>query len=61
MMGQSQYGKWEVGFIREKGKGTARAVQWSPETSGSLLSFYGRFNSVGGFFSLTLHFKGFLR
>jgi hypothetical protein len=28
---------YEVGFIREKGKATARAVQGSPETSGSLL------------------------
>jgi hypothetical protein len=30
-------GKWEVGFIREKGKGTARAVQQSLEISNSLL------------------------
>jgi hypothetical protein len=28
---------YEVGFIREKGKATAREVQQSPETSGSLL------------------------
>jgi hypothetical protein len=28
---------YEVGFIREKGKATARTVQGSPETSGSLL------------------------
>jgi hypothetical protein len=27
----------KVGFIREKGKATARAVQQSPETSNSLL------------------------
>jgi hypothetical protein len=26
-----------VEFIREKGKATAREVQWSPETSNSLL------------------------
>jgi hypothetical protein len=28
---------YEVGFIREKGKVTAREVQWSLETSSSLL------------------------
>jgi hypothetical protein len=28
---------YEVGFIREKEKATARAVQWIPETGGSLL------------------------
>jgi hypothetical protein len=28
---------YEVGFIREKGKATARAVSWSPETGSSLL------------------------
>jgi hypothetical protein len=27
----------KVGFIREKGKATAREVQWSPEASSSLL------------------------
>jgi hypothetical protein len=27
---------YEVGFIREKGKATARVLQWSPEASGSL-------------------------
>jgi hypothetical protein len=25
----------DIGFIREKGKATARAVQWSPETGSS--------------------------
>jgi hypothetical protein len=28
---------YKVGFIRGKGKATARAVQWSPETGISLL------------------------
>jgi hypothetical protein len=28
---------YRVGFIREKGKATAREVQWSLEASGSLL------------------------
>jgi hypothetical protein len=28
---------YEVGFIKEKGKATARAGQWSPETGSSLL------------------------
>jgi hypothetical protein len=28
---------YKVGFIREEGKTTARAVQWNPETSSSLL------------------------
>jgi hypothetical protein len=28
---------YKVGFIREKGKATAREVQWSLETSNSLL------------------------
>jgi hypothetical protein len=28
---------YKVGFIREKGKATAREVQWSPETGNSLL------------------------
>jgi hypothetical protein len=28
---------YKVGFIREKGKATAREVQWSLEASGSLL------------------------
>jgi hypothetical protein len=28
---------YKVGFIREKGKATARKVQWSPETYSSLL------------------------
>jgi hypothetical protein len=27
----------EAGFIREKGKAAARAVQWSLETGGSVL------------------------
>jgi hypothetical protein len=27
---------YKVGFIREKGKATAREVQWSPEAGGSL-------------------------
>jgi hypothetical protein len=27
---------YKIGFIREKGKGTARVLQWSPEASGSL-------------------------
>jgi hypothetical protein len=28
---------YKVGFIREKGKATAREVQWSPEAGSSLL------------------------
>jgi hypothetical protein len=28
---------YKVGFIREKGKATAKVLQWSPEASGSLL------------------------
>jgi hypothetical protein len=28
---------YEVGFIREKGKATAIAVQWNPETTSLLL------------------------
>jgi hypothetical protein len=28
---------YKVGFIREKGKATAREVQWSPEAGGLLL------------------------
>jgi hypothetical protein len=28
---------YKVGFIRVKGKATAREVQWSPETSNFLL------------------------
>jgi hypothetical protein len=44
----------KVGFIREKGKATARAAQWSLETSGSLLKwrlglFNGCFNSGLGY------------
>jgi hypothetical protein len=27
---------YKVGFIREKGKATAKVLQWSPEASGSL-------------------------
>jgi hypothetical protein len=55
-----------VGFIREKGKATAREVQWSPEAGSSLLrwrlGFLWTFNSgLGGFFLLAMHFTGFLR
>jgi hypothetical protein len=51
---------YEVRFIREKGKATARAVQWSPETSSSCSGegwgFYRRFNSaLGGLFSLAVY------
>jgi hypothetical protein len=28
---------YKVGFVREKGKATAREAQWSPEASSSLL------------------------
>jgi hypothetical protein len=56
---------YKVGFIREKRKATAREVQWSLETSGSLLEgegwgFYGCSNSgLGGFFSLAVDSQAF--
>jgi hypothetical protein len=54
---------YKVGFIREKGKATAREVQWSPEAGSSLLEsegwgFYGRFNSGLGGFLIGLAFQG---
>jgi hypothetical protein len=56
---------YKVGFIREKGKTTAREVQWSLEAGSSLLEgegwgFYGHFNSgLGGFFSLAVDSQAF--
>jgi hypothetical protein len=57
---------YKVGFIRKKGKATAREVQRSPEAHGSLHRW--RLGSlwtfqlwVRGGFSLARHFKGFLR
>jgi hypothetical protein len=49
----------KVGFVREKGKVTARELQQSLEAGGSLhgegWGFYGLFNSgLGGFFSLAM-------
>jgi hypothetical protein len=57
---------YKIGFIREKGKATARALQQSPEASNSLLrrrlGFYRCFNSgLWVVFSMVVHFKGFLR
>jgi hypothetical protein len=52
---------YKVGFIREKGKATAKVLQQSParkpvaRCSGEGWGFYGRFNSgLGGFFSLAM-------
>jgi hypothetical protein len=50
---------YKVGFIREKGKATAREKWRIPEAS-CFWDFYGRFNSgLGGFFSLAMDSRAF--
>jgi hypothetical protein len=56
---------YEVGFIREKGKATARTCSGARKPvalcSGKDWSFYGRSNSgLGGFFSLAMDSQVFL-
>jgi hypothetical protein len=55
---------YKVGFIREKGKATARACSRAQKPvahcSGEGWGFYGRFNSgLGGFFSLAMDLQAF--
>jgi hypothetical protein len=55
---------YKVGFIREKGKATAKVLQRSQKLvagcSGEGWGFYGRFNSgLGGFFSLAMDLQAF--
>jgi hypothetical protein len=55
---------YKVGFIREKGKATAKVLQRSQKLvagcSGEGWGFYGRFNSgLGGFFSLAMDSRAF--
>jgi hypothetical protein len=57
---------YEVEFIKEKRKATARACSRARKLvahcSGEGWGFYGHFNSGFGLvFSLAMHFKGFLR
>jgi hypothetical protein len=55
---------YKVGFIRERGKATAKTLQRSPKLvarcTDESWGFYGRFNSgLGGFFSLAMDLWAF--
>jgi hypothetical protein len=58
---------YKVGFIREKGKATAKVLQWSPEARWLAVQVKagvcnGHSNSgLGGFFLIGHGFVGFLR
>jgi hypothetical protein len=53
---------YEVGFIREKGKATAKVLQWSQKPvahcTGEGWGFYGHFNSGLGDFLIGLAYQG---